>query len=102
MVRSPRWDESVAMLAQGYAWLPDRRRAAGRDTLRTRLMLRQALGVSGPAGARFVYDEDNVRRSGALPEPVVSTLFGHGSVHSLDGEAHRVRKGMFVQLLMGD
>jgi fatty-acid peroxygenase len=62
--------------------------------------LRPALGVEGPAGARFVYDEDNVRRSGALPEPVVSTLFGHGSVHSLDGEAHRVRKAMFVDLLM--
>jgi fatty-acid peroxygenase len=32
---------------------------------------------------------------------VVSTLFGHGSVHSLDGEAHRVRKAMFVDLLTG-
>jgi fatty-acid peroxygenase len=102
MIRRPRLDESLPMLAKGYAWLPDRRRAAGRDTVHTRLMLtRRALGVEGPAGARFVYDEDHVRRSGALPEPVVSTLFGHGSVHSLDGEAHRVRKGMFVQLLMG-
>ena len=89
------------MLAKGYAWLPDRRRAAGRDTVRTRLMLRQALAVEGPAGARFVYDENHVRRSGALPEPVVSTLFGHGSVHALDGDAHRVRKAMFVDLLMG-
>jgi fatty-acid peroxygenase len=90
------------MLSKGYAWLPDRRRVAGRDTVRTRLLLaRQALGVEGPEAARFVYDENHVRRSGALPEPVVSTLFGHGSVHSLDGEAHRVRKGMFVDLLMG-
>jgi fatty-acid peroxygenase len=90
------------MLAKGYAWLPDRRRLAGRDTVHTRLMLaRRTLGVTGPAGARFVYDEDHVRRSGALPEPVVSTLFGHGAVHTLDGEPHRVRKAMFVQLLMG-
>jgi fatty-acid peroxygenase len=95
-----RLDQSVQMLAKGYAWLPDRRRAARRDTVRTRLMLRPALGVAGPAGARFVYDERNVRRSGALPEPVVSTLFGHGAVHTLDGEAHRVRKAMFVDLLM--
>ncbi|WP_369141024.1 cytochrome P450 [Modestobacter versicolor] len=103
MVRSPRFDQTAAMLAQGYAWLPDRRRAAGRATVRTRLMLvRPTLGVSGPAGARFVYDEDHVRRSGALPEPVVSTLFGHGAVHTLDGEPHRVRKAMFVQLLEGD
>ena len=101
-MRRPRIDQSVPMLAKGYAWLPDRRRADGRDTVHTRLMgVRRTLGVEGPAGARFVYDEDHVRRNGALPEPVVSTLFGHGSVHSLDGEAHRVRKGMFVDLLMG-
>ncbi|MFQ1003962.1 cytochrome P450 [Modestobacter sp. SSW1-42] len=102
MTRRPRLDQSLPMLAKGYAWLPDRRRAAGRDTVRTRVMLRPALGVEGPAGARFVYDEDHVRRSGALPEPVVSTLFGHGAVHTLDGEAHRVRKAMFVHLLMGE
>jgi fatty-acid peroxygenase len=103
MIRRPRLDQSVPMLAKGYAWLPDRRRAIGRDTVQTRLMLtRRALAVGGPEGARFVYDEDNVRRGGALPEPVVSTLFGHGAVHGLDGEAHRVRKAMFVDLLMGD
>ncbi|QXG76772.1 cytochrome P450 [Modestobacter sp. L9-4] len=101
MTRRPRLDQSLPMLAKGYAWLPDRRRAAGRDTVRTRVMLRQALAVEGPAGARFVYDEDHVRRGGALPEPVISTLFGHGAVHTLDGEAHRVRKAMFVHLLMG-
>src|SRR3954447_23172923 len=101
MVRRPLLDESVPMLAKGYAWLPDRRRAAARNTVHTRLMLRQALGVHGPAGARFLYDEDHVRRSGALPESVISTLFGHGAVHSLDGEPHRVRKAMFVHLLMG-
>ena len=102
MIRRPRLDDSLALLAKGYAWLPDRRRAVGRDTVRTRLMLtRPVLGVEGPAAARFVYDEAHVRRSGALPEPVVSTLFGHGAVHTLDGEAHRVRKAMFVQLLMG-
>jgi len=101
MTRRPRLDQSIPMLAKGYAWLPDRRRAAGRGTVHTRVMLRRALAVEGPAGARFVYDEDHVRR-GALPEPVVSTLFGHGAVHTLDGEAHRVRKAMFVHLLMGE
>jgi fatty-acid peroxygenase len=30
---------------------------------------------------------------------VLSTLFGHGAVHTLDGEAHRVRKEMFLSLL---
>jgi fatty-acid peroxygenase len=103
MTRRPRFDQSVPMLAKGYAWLPDRRRAAGGATVHTRLMgVRQALGVQGRAAAQFVYDEAHVRRGGALPEPVVSTLFGHGAVHTLDGEAHRVRKAMFVHLLMGE
>jgi fatty-acid peroxygenase len=102
MTRRPRLDESLPLLAKGYAWLPDRRRAAGRDTVRTRVMLRQALAVEGSSGARFVYDEDHVQRAGALPEPVVSTLFGHGAVHGLDGEAHRVRKAMFLDLLRGE
>jgi cytochrome P450 len=107
MTRRPRperfrTDGAIPMLAQGYAWLPDRRRAAGGGTVHTRLMGRRALGVEGPEAARFVYDEDHVRRSGALPEPVVSTLFGHGAVHTLDGEPHRVGKAMFVDLLTGD
>jgi fatty-acid peroxygenase len=98
-----RLDQSIPLLAKGYAWLPDLRRAAAGRAVRTRLMLaRQALGVEGTGGAEFVYDERNVRRFGAIPEPVASTLFGHGSVHHLDGEEHRVRKAMFVQMLMGE
>ncbi|GAB3360524.1 cytochrome P450 [Modestobacter lapidis] len=106
MIRRLRLDNTIPMLTQGYAWFPDRRRAAARaggvrTALHTRLMGRRTLGVAGPEGARFLYDEDHVHRRGALPEPVVSTLFGHGAVHTLDGEAHRVRKAMFVDLLMG-
>jgi fatty-acid peroxygenase len=99
---APRLDQSLALLAKGYAWLPDLRRATGRRTLRTRLMGRPAVAVTGPDGARWFYDEAHVRREGGLPEPVVGTLFGKGAVHTLDGEAHRVRKAMFVALLMDD
>jgi fatty-acid peroxygenase len=95
-----RLDNSLQMLAKGYGWLPDRRRATGRRTVLTRLMGMPAAGLEGPDAARFFYDEDHVRRSGALPEPVLGTIFGKGAVHTLDGEAHRVRKAMFVALLM--
>jgi fatty-acid peroxygenase len=88
------------LLSKGYAWLPDLRRAAGRRTVPTRLMGLRATALEGPDAARFFYDEDHVRRSGAIPEPVQATLFGKGAVHTLDGEAHRVRKAMFVALLM--
>jgi fatty-acid peroxygenase len=98
----PHLDNSLNLLAQGYAWLPDKRRAQHRRTVATRLMGMRAVGLEGPAGARFFYDESHVRRAGALPEPVAGTLFGKGAVHHLDEDPHRVRKAMFVALLMGD
>jgi fatty-acid peroxygenase len=99
-VPAPRVENGLRLLAQGYGWLPDRRRALGRRTVVTRLGGRPAVGIVGPAAARFVYDEDHVRRSGAIPEPVQATLLGKGGVHTLDGEAHHVRKAMLVALLM--
>ena len=99
MPRAPRLDNTIPFFAKGYAWLPDRRRAAGRSTVQTRLMGMRTLGLEGPAGARFFYDEAHVQRRTAMPEPILSTLFGHGAVHTLDGTAHRVRKAMFLSLL---
>jgi fatty-acid peroxygenase len=96
--RRPRLDSSLALALQGYAWLPNERRRLGSDTIRTRLAGRPVLGLCGPDGARFFYDRTNVQRAGALPEPVLSTLFGHGAVHTLDGEEHRVRKAMFLSV----
>jgi fatty-acid peroxygenase len=96
----PRPENGLLVFTKGYAWLPDKRRALGRRTVGTRLGGMPAVGLEGPDAARFLYDEKNVLRSGALPEPVQATLFGKGAVHSLDGEAHRVRKAMFVALLM--
>jgi cytochrome P450 len=99
-VRRPRLENSPLLIAKGYGWLPDARRARGRRTVAARLGGLPVLGIEGPDAARFLYDEDHVRRSHAIPEPVQGTLFGKGAVHTLDGEAHRTRKAMFVGLLM--
>src|SRR4051794_7043449 len=96
----PRLENGLQFIAKGYGWLPDKRRAAGRRTVATRLGGLPVTGIEGPDAARFLYDEDHVRRAHAIPEPVQGTLFGKGAVHTLDGEAHRVRKAMFVALLM--
>ncbi|MBB3086598.1 cytochrome P450 [Geodermatophilus sabuli] len=101
-MRRPRLDNSVRLFTQGYAWLPDKRRALGRRTVPTRLGGLPVFGIEGPEAARFLYDEDHVRRAHAIPEPVQGTLFGKGAVHTLDGHEHRVRKAMFVALLMDD
>jgi fatty-acid peroxygenase len=99
--RPPLADSSLALLAKGYAWLPDRRRRTTSPVVRTRLMGQHAVALHGPDAVRFFYDERHVERGSALPGPVLSTLFGHGAVHTLDGQDHRSRKDMFLSLLTG-
>jgi fatty-acid peroxygenase len=95
-----RLENGLQLLTKGYGWLPDKRRALGRRTVTARLGGLPVTAIEGPDAARFLYDENHVRRAHAIPEPVQGTLFGKGAVHTLDGEAHRVRKAMFVALLM--
>ncbi len=92
-------DHTLSALSEGYAWLPNRTRESPGPVVRTRLMGRPAVALRGPDAVRFFYDERHVNRHGALPEPVLGTLFGHEAVHNLDGQAHRVRKGLFLPLL---
>lgn len=58
----PLAEGTPSLPTRGYGRLPDRMRRA-------------------PEAARFAHDERNVRRHGALPEPVRSPLFGHGGAH---------------------
>ncbi|MFD7818984.1 cytochrome P450 [Streptomyces sp. NPDC059785] len=97
---APPADQTAALLFRGYSWLPDRMRRAAGPVVRARLLGRTAVALRGPDAVRFFYDERHVHRHGALPEPVRATLFGEGAVHTLDGEAHRVRKAMFLGLLV--
>ncbi|WP_037878208.1 cytochrome P450 [Streptomyces sp. NRRL F-5727] len=99
---APWTDSTLGLLAQGYAWLPDRMRHSLDGSVRCRLLGRPAVALRGPEAAAFFYDEKHVVRTGALPGPVLDTLFGRGAVHTLDGEAHRVRKALFVALLTED
>jgi fatty-acid peroxygenase len=93
------FDHSLSVLLEGYGWLPDRRRRTSGEAVHTRVMGQRAVGLCGPEAARFFYDENHVQRHTAIPGPVQSTLFGHGAVHTLDGVAHRHRKGIFLTLV---
>ncbi|MGW8375056.1 cytochrome P450 [Streptomyces sp. ODS28] len=95
----PLSDQTPALLTEGYAWLPNRMRRAPGPVLRTRLLGRTAVALRGPEAVRFFYDEEHVHRHRAVPGPVLSTLFGHGAVHTLDGAEHLARKELFLPLL---
>ncbi|MDY7084333.1 MAG: cytochrome P450 [Actinomycetota bacterium] len=92
-------DQTLAFATLGYAWLPDLRRRHHGQPVPMRFGGQPAVAISGPDAARFFYEHGNLERHTALPAPVVDTLFGRG-VHTLDDEAHRARKALFVALLM--
>ncbi|WP_411576632.1 cytochrome P450 [Streptomyces mutabilis] len=102
MPTAPLIDRSLPALLQGYSWLPSVLRERPDGVARTRVLGKPALVVRGPEAVRFFYDQENVHRGGALPGPVLSTLFGHDAVHTLDGDAHRARKEFFLPLLRPD
>jgi fatty-acid peroxygenase len=89
--------DDLGLLLQGYAFLPNRRRASGRRTLELSLLGKRAVAGLGPQWVRRFYDERYVERSSALPGLVKNTLVGQGAVHTLDGSAHRHRKQFFLQ-----
>lgn len=67
-----------------------------------RLLGDEAVFVRGVEGVELFYDPERIARHGAMPAIVQESLFGHGSVHSLDGEAHRHRKATFVDVAYED
>ncbi|HEX6339063.1 MAG TPA: cytochrome P450 [Jiangellaceae bacterium] len=92
-------DSTASLLATGFSWLPSRWRRSGQSAVRARLLGKPAIALRGPDAIPYFYDEQRVRRSGAVPKAVQKTLFGEGAVQTLDGDEHRVRKAMFLGIL---
>lgn len=65
----------------------------------TRLMLQKTICIKGRDAAKIFYDPDLFVRNGANPESVKSILFGKGGIQGLDGEQHKNRKELFMQLM---
>ena len=91
-------DSSVALLADPYGFIGARCRELGCDAFETRVLLRPTICMRGEAAARVFYDPELFERAGAAPEPLRATLFGKGTVQSLDGAAHQRRKALFLEL----
>ncbi len=97
--QEPGFDSTRALLADPYRFIGRRCRAHNAPFFRTRILLRRTICMSGPQAAQLFYDPQRFERRGATPEPVRATLFGKGGVQGLDGEAHRSRKRMLLDLL---
>ncbi|PPF44419.1 cytochrome P450 [Pseudoclavibacter sp. AY1F1] len=106
---SPGWqavldDDTLSLMTRGYGFgshIWSRARAQAR-AVPLRLLGRKAMLVRGSDAVRLFYDEDSIARHGAMPAFVQESLFGHGSVHSLDGPEHRHRKASFLRVAYDD
>lgn len=97
--RAPGFDNSLALLAEGYQFMSQRHAALGSDAFATRLMLRRVLCVRGEDAARMFYQPGRFTRRRAIPPNALALLQDVGSAQTMDGEAHRRRKAMLMSLL---
>ncbi|EKV29954.1 fatty acid beta hydroxylase (cytochrome P450) [Caenispirillum salinarum AK4] len=98
----PAPDASLAFLREGYAFISNRCRRLGSDAFHTRLLGRPVTCASGAEAAQMFYEPRRFTRNGAMPKSALKLLQDEGSVATLDDEAHRVRKAMFLSLLGPD
>ena len=102
MPRTESFDESLALLNEGYTFISSRCAALGADVFETRLLLQKTVCMRGRDAAELFYDRNRFMRAGAAPKRLTQTLFGQGGVQGLDGEAHTRRKAMFMALMTPD
>jgi fatty-acid peroxygenase len=99
VIRRPVFDSSLALLREGYEFIPRRCRRYGSDLFVTRVMGERVVCISGREAAELFYGGERFTRRRAIPRPTLSLLQDFGSVQGLDGERHRHRKAMFMGLM---
>lgn len=86
-------------LDEGYLLLSELRKEAGAPVVKAKLLNKEVIAVYGNEAARKFYDPSNFKREGAMPKVVLKTLFGEDGVQTLDGETHKNRKTVFMDLM---
>lgn len=92
-------DHSLQLLKEGYHFITNRQKNLQSDVFETRLLGKKTICMVGANAARIFYDSSKFERQDVVPNAVVKTLFGKNAVQTLDGEEHRVRKGLFMSVM---
>jgi fatty-acid peroxygenase len=92
------FDQTLALRREGYRFIANRCEALKSDAFVARLMLTRVVCLRGAAAAELFYAGERVRRVGALPMRALLRLPDFGNVQTLDGEAHRARKKLYLEL----
>lgn len=97
--KDPPRDATLALLLDPYRYISKQCASIGADGFETHVLLKETICLKGPEAAALFYDVDRFKRGGAMPSPIRKTLLGEGGVQGLDGDAHRQRKQMFMDLM---
>lgn len=97
--RDPIPDSALLLLRDPYRFIAKRCRVFGTELFEARILLRKTICMTGAEAARLFYDPTRFMRAGAAPIRLQKTIFERGGVQGLDGEAHRHRKAMFLELM---
>jgi fatty-acid peroxygenase len=100
--RDMAFDNSLALLREGYRFVGRRCDRLGSDVFRTRIMLKDVVCMRGAEATKLFYGGDVFTREGAMPPTTLRLLQDKGSVQLLEGEHHRRRKRLFISVLMSD
>lgn len=87
------------LIEKGYNLLGELRADVDAPVVKAEFLTKEITVIYGEEAARTFYDPENFKREGAMPKPVLKTLFGEGGVQTLDGEEHRHRKNYFMDLM---
>ncbi len=97
--REPSIESTLALLRDPYGFISKGCRRHGSDVFEARILLKPTICMLGADAARLFYDPRRFARRRAAPLRIQKTLFGRRGVQSMDDEAHRHRKQMFMALL---
>ncbi|UFT99640.1 cytochrome P450 [Radiobacillus kanasensis] len=92
-------DNSIAVMREGYNFIQNRMDKYKSELFEARLLGEQAICMSGEEAAKLFYDQDKFRRNGAVPKRIQKSIFGVDAIQTMDGDAHKHRKLLFMSLL---
>jgi fatty-acid peroxygenase len=92
-------DRTLSVLKDGYEFIQKRVQNHHLDVYETKVLGQKVALLSGMEGARLFYDNERMKRSGAMPSHILKSLFGEGGVQGLDGKVHEHRKLLFMNLM---
>jgi fatty-acid peroxygenase len=100
--RDPAFDSIFALLGDPYRFIGKRCRRFQSDLFQTRLLTTKAICMTGVQAAELFSDNARFQRHNAAPKRLAKTLAGVGGVQGLDGERHRHRKALFLEIVADD